>query len=165
MAVEVIAQARAILPDHPNRKAAQYLARAVAHLQRRGAQHVPIWPAAVATITTAAWSSPPTMRARYDAIAVGGRYDDVGKVFGQGPPGFSMDPVPLHGLLAKQPQGGARAPISVDEALAAATADARAGETVVVDLLGKLPSTCRNLNCDRELLFRAIRWQVVALKN
>jgi ATP phosphoribosyltransferase regulatory subunit len=77
-----------------------------------------------------------------------------------------MDLRQLHGLLAKQPQGkGVRAPHLQDEALSAAIAALREqGETVVVDLLGKtefLPE----LNCDRELLLRDGRWQVVALKN
>jgi ATP phosphoribosyltransferase regulatory subunit len=167
--VEVIAQARAILPDYPELKAAlDDLAKAAAHLQG-AADSIGI---DLAELRGYHYHSGMVFAAyhegSHDAIAVGGRYDDVGKVFGRARPatGFSMDLRQLHGLLAKQPQGkGVRAPHLQDEALAAAIAALREqGETVVVDLLGKaeyLPE----LNCDRELLLRDGRWQVVALKN
>lgn len=104
----------------------------------------------------------------HDAIALGGRYDDVGKVFGRARPatGFSMDLRQLHGLLAKQalPQG-IHAPYRQDAALDAAIAKLREqGEIVVVDLLGK-PEYHPELNCDRELVLRGGKWVVVEMKN
>ncbi len=104
----------------------------------------------------------------HDAIALGGRYDDVGKVFGRARPatGFSMDLRQLHGLLAKQalPQG-IHAPYRQDAALDEAIAKLREqGEIVVVDLLGK-PEYHSELNCDRELVLRGGKWVVVEMKN
>jgi ATP phosphoribosyltransferase regulatory subunit len=103
----------------------------------------------------------------HDAIALGGRYDDVGKSFGRARPatGFSMDLRQLHGLLAKQalPQG-IRAPYLQDAALDAAIAKLREqGEIVVVDLLGKAEYRAE-LNCDRELVLRDGKWVVAELK-
>lgn len=167
--VEVIAQARAILPDYPELKAAlDDLARAAAHLQ--GAAHsIGI---DLAELRGYHYHSGMVFAAyhegSHDAVAVGGRYDDVGKVFGRARPatGFSMDLRQLHGLLAKQAQGkGVRAPYLQDDALATAIASLREqGEVVVVDLLGKTEYLAE-LACDRELVLRDGRWQVVALKN
>ena len=103
----------------------------------------------------------------HDAIALGGRYDDVGKAFGRARPatGFSMDLRQLHGLLAKraQPQG-IHAPYRQDAALDAAIAKLREqGEIVVVDLLGKAEYHSE-LNCDRELVLRDGKWIVVEMK-
>lgn len=104
----------------------------------------------------------------HDAIAVGGRYDDVGKSFGRARPatGFSMDLRQLHGLLALQPQAkGICAPYLEDAALQASIDQLRAdGEIVVVDLLGKVEYRAE-LNCDRELVLRDGKWVVVGLKN
>jgi ATP phosphoribosyltransferase regulatory subunit len=91
----------------------------------------------------------------HDAIALGGRYDDVGKVFGRAraATGFSMDLRQLHGLLDKRSQPQAiHAPYRQDVALDAAIAELRGqGEVVVVDLLGKAEYH-PELNCDRELV-------------
>jgi ATP phosphoribosyltransferase regulatory subunit len=104
----------------------------------------------------------------HDAIALGGRYDDVGKTFGRARPatGFSMDLRQLHGLLVKQEQPKAiHAPYRQDDALDTAIDDLRKqGEIVVVDLLGKAEYH-PELNCDRELVLRKGKWVVVEMKN
>jgi ATP phosphoribosyltransferase regulatory subunit len=104
----------------------------------------------------------------HDAIALGGRYDDVGKAFGRARPatGFSMDLRQLHGLLAKQAQPKSiHAPYRQDTALDVAIAKLRGqGETVVVDLLGKAEYH-HELNCDRELVLRDNKWIVAEMKN
>jgi len=104
----------------------------------------------------------------HDAIALGGRYDDLGKSFGRAraATGFSMDLRQLYRLLpAQKVQLGVLAPHMKDEdgALSERIAKLRAaGEVVVVDLLGV--AACRaELQCDRQLLLRDGVWQVVAL--
>jgi ATP phosphoribosyltransferase regulatory subunit len=103
----------------------------------------------------------------HDAIALGGRYDDMGKAFGRARPatGFSMDLRQLHGLLDKkaQPQG-IHAPYRQDSALDTVITKLREnGEVVVVDLLGKAEYHAE-LNCNRELVLRDGKWVVVELK-
>ncbi|MDX8399580.1 MAG: ATP phosphoribosyltransferase regulatory subunit [Gallionellaceae bacterium] len=102
----------------------------------------------------------------HDAIAVGGRYDDVGKSFGRArsATGFSMDLRHLHGLLSKQalPKGilaPHRNDLALDEAIAKLRQD---GQVVVVDLLGN-PEHRSELNCDRELVESAGVWTVVKI--
>src|SRR3989338_5229821 len=102
----------------------------------------------------------------HDAIALGGRYDDLGKSFGRARPatGFSMDLRQLYRLLPVQ-QGklGICAPHLDDTALQDKIARLRAaGETVVVDLLGDA-ALRKELQCDRELVLREGKWQVVVL--
>lgn len=99
----------------------------------------------------------------HDAIAVGGRYDDVGKSFGRAraATGFSMDLRQLHGLLSKQAMPkGILAPHRNDAGLAAAISSLRQqGEVVVVDLLG-VAAHRTELDCDRELVSRNGAWVV-----
>jgi ATP phosphoribosyltransferase regulatory subunit len=102
----------------------------------------------------------------HDAIALGGRYDELGKSFGRARPatGFSMDLRQLYRLLPVQ-QGklGICAPHLDDAALRGKIAQLRAaGETVVVDLLGDA-ALRRELQCDRELVLRDGAWQIVGL--
>ena len=104
----------------------------------------------------------------HDAIALGGRYDDLGKSFGRARPatGFSMDLRQLFGLLpyVVQPKG-ILAPYSNDAALHESIALLRSqGHAVVVDLLGNA-SFRSELNCDRELILRNSAWVVVTLDN
>jgi ATP phosphoribosyltransferase regulatory subunit len=103
----------------------------------------------------------------HDAIALGGRYDDVGKSFGRARPatGFSMDLRQLHALLDKQPQPkGILAPHSDDAALQAKIAQLRSeGQAVMVDLLGNAAFRAE-LDCDRELVLRNGTWTVAELK-
>ncbi|HEU0186573.1 MAG TPA: ATP phosphoribosyltransferase regulatory subunit, partial [Gallionellaceae bacterium] len=102
----------------------------------------------------------------HDAIALGGRYDDMGKSFGRARPatGFSMDLRQLHGLLAPQVQPkGILAPHGSDPALLATIGKLRnEGNAVVVDLLGQT-SAQLELNCDRQLVQRNGAWVVVGL--
>jgi len=98
-----------------------------------------------------------------NAIALGGRYDEVGKAFGRARPatGFSMD---LRDLARAAPeQNGAlaiRAPRSSDPRLAAAIRRLRAtGEIVVVALPGHAAEPPAP-ECDRELAKRAGKWVV-----
>ena len=104
----------------------------------------------------------------HDAIALGGRYDDLGKSFGRAraATGFSMDLRQLYRLLPSQMVGmGICAPYLDDDVLHGKIAQLRAaGETVVVDLLGDA-TLRRELQCDRELVLRDGMWVVVELKN
>ncbi len=102
----------------------------------------------------------------HDAIALGGRYDDLGRSFGRAraATGFSMDLRQLYRLLPPQAaQQGICAPHLDDAALHDRIAQLRAaGETVVVDLLGD-DSLRGELQCDRKLVLRDGAWQVAAL--
>lgn len=102
----------------------------------------------------------------HDAIALGGRYDDLGKSFGRAraATGFSMDLRQLYRLLPHQAtRQGISAPHSDDVALRDKIVQLRAaGEAVVVDLLGDA-ALRGELQCDRELVLRNGVWQVVAL--
>lgn len=167
--VEVIARAKGMLPDYPELRAAlDDLEKAVRHLQGMAGE-IGI---DLAELRGYHYHSGMVFAAyhggSHDAIAVGGRYDDVGKVFGRARPatGFSMDLRQLHGLLAKQVQAkGIRAPYRQDTKLDEAIAALRAqGETVVVDLLDK-PEFLAELDCDRELVQKDGKWIAVALKN
>src|SRR3989338_9548188 len=98
----------------------------------------------------------------HDAIALGGRYDDLGKSFGRGraATGFSMDLRQLYRLLPEQAvKPGICAPHLDDPALREKIAQLRAsGESVVVDLLGDT-ALRGELQCDRELALRDGVWQ------
>lgn len=104
----------------------------------------------------------------HDAIALGGRYDNVGKAFGRARPatGFSMDLRQLYPLLPEHKQPRAiLAPHNSDPALVAVISALRQqGETVVVDLLGKAEYRAE-LNCDRELVLRDGKWNVIPIEN
>ncbi len=165
--VEVIARARAILPAYPEVKAAlNELEQAAGHLKSL-ARDIGI---DLAELRGYHYHSGMVFAAyhagSHDAIAVGGRYDDVGKSFGRARPatGFSMDLRQLHGLLAKQAQPkGIRAPYLQDGALDTVIAELRKqGQAVVVDLLGKAEYH-PELNCDRELVLRDGKWVVVEM--
>lgn len=102
----------------------------------------------------------------HDAIALGGRYDDLGKSFGRAraATGFSMDLRQLYRLLpAASEQLGIRAPHLDDVALNEAIAKQRAaGEVVVVSLPGSVDFP-GELQCNRELILRDGIWQAVAI--
>jgi ATP phosphoribosyltransferase regulatory subunit len=104
----------------------------------------------------------------HDAIALGGRYDDLGKSFGRAraATGFSMDLRQLYQLMpASTTQRGVLAPHREDTALHNVIEKLRAtGEVVVVDLLGDA-SHQNELQCDRELILSDGAWVVVELKN
>ena len=101
-----------------------------------------------------------------DAVLRGGRYDEVGAVFGRNRPavGFSTD---VKGLTAMVPPRRAaaaiRAPWGDDAALRAAVRRLReSGETVVCILPGH-EHEGEEFDCDRELVAVAEQWVVRAL--
>lgn len=106
---------------------------------------------------------------RGQSIAQGGRYDDIGKVFGRARPatGFSTDLKSLMSLVPVDDKTfhnrGIFAPAANDDALEAAVAALRAnGERVVRALPGQEGSAAES-GCDRELILKDGHWKVVAL--
>ena len=101
-----------------------------------------------------------------DALARGGRYDEVGSVFGRKRPavGFSLDVKELAAAAVVPPLRAAiRAPWGEDAALRAAIAGLRRqGETVVCVLPGH-ESEVDEFQCDSELTQVAGQWVVQAL--
>ena len=96
-----------------------------------------------------------------DALVRGGRYDEVGAVFGRNRPaaGFSMDVRELVGVVAPRPLRAAiRAPWSETPALRAAIAALRAGGETVVCALPGAPNEVDEFLCDRELVNSAGQW-------
>jgi ATP phosphoribosyltransferase regulatory subunit len=98
-----------------------------------------------------------------DSLVRGGRYDEVGAVFGRNRPaaGFSLDVKALVGVLAPRSLHAAiRAPWCEAADLRAAIASLRAqGETVVCALPGH-ESEVDEFHCDRELIQVAQQWVV-----
>jgi ATP phosphoribosyltransferase regulatory subunit len=101
-----------------------------------------------------------------DALVRGGRYDEVGAVFGRNRPavGFSLDLRELVAVAARRPLRAAiRAPWGEEPALRAAIAGLRAqGETVVCVLPGH-ESEVDEFHCDRELTRQGAIWTVRSL--
>jgi ATP phosphoribosyltransferase regulatory subunit len=95
------------------------------------------------------------------AVALGGRYDGAGAVFGRSraATGFSLDLRQILDCLPDpEPRPGILAPRSDDAALAAAVAALRqAGERVVMELPGH-ESRRAELGCDRILVRRGQDW-------
>jgi ATP phosphoribosyltransferase regulatory subunit len=98
-----------------------------------------------------------------DALVRGGRYDEVGAVFGRKRPavGFSLDLKELVSAVPAQPLKAAiRAPWGVEGGLREALAQLRGqGETVVCAMPGH-ESEVDEFNCDRELVHVAGKWVV-----
>ena len=98
------------------------------------------------------------------AIAQGGRYDGIGKVFGNARPatGFSTD---LKTLLALNPQkvlqnAGVSAPYDNDAALQSLINELREkGERVVVNLPGQ-SGDANAMQCDREIVRQGKDWVI-----
>ncbi len=101
-----------------------------------------------------------------DAIARGGRYDEVGAAFGRNRPavGFSLDLKELAELVpARRLQAAIRAPWGEAEALRSAVRRLRQqGETVVCILPGH-EHEGQEFDCDRELVAVDDQWVVRAL--
>ena len=101
-----------------------------------------------------------------DALVRGGRYDEVGAVFGRKRPavGFSLDLKSLVAVVPRRPLRAAiRAPWGeAPELRQAITAPRERGETVVCVLPGH-ESDVDEFDCDRELAQVADRWVVRAL--
>jgi ATP phosphoribosyltransferase regulatory subunit len=96
------------------------------------------------------------------AIAQGGRYDGIGKVFGNARPatGFSSDMRTLLAFAPVQSNGlsGIFAPAGEDAALRKTITTLRAqGERVVVALPGQ-QGKARDMGCDRQLIQRGREW-------
>jgi ATP phosphoribosyltransferase regulatory subunit len=164
---DVLDRARKLLPDHPG------IATALDDLQSISGRLQPLVAGIgidLADLRGYHYHSGMVFAAyhagSHDAIALGGRYDDLGRSFGRAraATGFSMDLRQLYGLLPHQPARlGICAPHLDDPSLHAQIAQLRdAGEMVVVDLLGD-PGLRRELQCDRELVLRNGAWQVVLL--
>lgn len=164
---EVLARARKLLPDYVEIRAALDALQAAANQLQPLVASVGI---DLADLRGYHYHSGMVFAAyhagSHDAIALGGRYDDVGKSFGRAraATGFSMDLRQLYRLLPPQAASlGICAPLLDDAALRDKIAQLRAaGETVVIDLLGDA-TLRRELQCDRELVLRDGAWQVVAL--
>ncbi|HKB55812.1 MAG TPA: ATP phosphoribosyltransferase regulatory subunit [Ramlibacter sp.] len=105
-----------------------------------------------------------------DAIVRGGRYDEVGAVFGRNRPaaGFSLDVKELVQVAAKQPPRAAiRAPWADSNGDAGALRSSiaalrRRGETVVCVMPGH-ESEADEFLCDRELVRAGEQWVVKAI--
>jgi len=101
-----------------------------------------------------------------DALARGGRYDEVGAVFGRNRPavGFSLDLKALAEVAGPSPAPTAiRAPWGEDPDLRSAVRRLReAGETVLSVLPGERPEA-QAFVCDRELVHLAGRWVLRAI--
>jgi ATP phosphoribosyltransferase regulatory subunit len=98
-----------------------------------------------------------------DAVARGGRYDEVGAVFGRNRPavGFGLDVKALAAVAPRRPLHAAiRAPWAEDAALRASVRRLREqGETVVRVLPGH-EQQAQEFDCDRELVMTAGAWAV-----
>ncbi|MFZ4285493.1 ATP phosphoribosyltransferase regulatory subunit [Variovorax sp. HJSM1_2] len=160
--VSVLAEARKLLPDHPQIRAA------LADLQRLGEQ--------LSGVTVGYDLADQRGYAYYsgarfavyaegagDALLRGGRYDEVGAVFGRNRPavGFSLDIKQLVAAVGPRPLRAAiRAPWGDAVELRAAIAELRrSGETVVCVLPGH-ESEIDEFHCDRVLLQAAGQWTV-----
>jgi len=97
------------------------------------------------------------------AIALGGRYDKVGKAFGRGRPatGFSMDLRELSQFESTElPPRAILAPARSDNGLREAVSGLRALGEIVVEALPGHEGTWREAGCDRQLVLRGGEWIV-----
>ncbi|MBN9694691.1 MAG: ATP phosphoribosyltransferase regulatory subunit [Zoogloea sp.] len=101
------------------------------------------------------------------ALALGGRYDSVGRAFGRGRPatGFSLDLRELAAQVADPVLAGAilASGAGSDGFREAVAALREAGENVVIELPGH-EGTWREAGCDRRLVLRGGAWQVEPLQ-
>jgi ATP phosphoribosyltransferase regulatory subunit len=97
------------------------------------------------------------------AIALGGRYDKVGKAFGRGRPatGFSLDLRELAQLAAAGVAPRAiLAPCDGNGGLREAVTALRAGGEIVIEALPGHENTWQEAGCDRRLVFKGGSWRV-----
>lgn len=98
------------------------------------------------------------------ALAKGGRYDDIGKEFGESraATGFSADLKPLVRLnpLASSSEGGVLAPAGDDAALLKKISELRLTQRVIQQLSDQESS---NYGCSHKLVLNNGEWQVEAL--
>lgn len=165
--VETLAHARARLPHRPEIVAAlDALASVCAHFSAQGKQ-VSIDLSELggfnyeSGITFSAYA-----RGAADAIARGGRYDEVGKAFGRARPatGFSMDLRAILSLVTDSaPASAVLAPLAPDAAAQQAIAALRRAGTRVIAQLPGHEAHLAELGCDRILKYIDGRWTVVSL--
>ena len=96
-------------------------------------------------------------------LARGGRYDEVGAVFGRTRPaaGFSLDLKELVAILPPRPlRAAVRAPWAENAALSAAVAELRSSGETVVRVLPGHEHEVNEFNCDRHLALVADKWVV-----
>jgi ATP phosphoribosyltransferase regulatory subunit len=101
-----------------------------------------------------------------DAVLRGGRYDEVGAVFGRNRPavGFSLDVKALATLApARGLHAAIRAPWSEEPALRAEVRRLREQGNTVVCMLPGHEQEGQEFACDRELVAQGARWSVRAL--
>jgi len=101
-----------------------------------------------------------------DALVRGGRYDEVGALFGRKRPaaGFSLDIKTLVGLIpSPAPQAAIRAPWGEDAGLHQAIAQLREQGHTVVCMLPGHDSEVDEFHCDRELVLLKGQWTIQAL--
>ncbi len=165
--VDVLARAKKMLPDNAEIKQALSQLREIASsLQEPGTEicldlgelrGLHYHSGVVFAVYAQGWSN---------ALALGGRYDQVGQAFGRARPatGFSMD---LREVIAVAPPAEPRKAILApyapqDAALQRRIATLRkAGDTVVVDLPGHEKSR-EELGCNRRLVLHNGKWVVQA---
>ncbi len=103
-----------------------------------------------------------------DAVARGGRYDEVGKAFGRAraATGFSLDLKALLPLIpANESPRAILAPVTTNATALTEMAKLRAaGETVIARLPGH-DAYMHELNCDRELILKDGKYVVIPLQN
>ncbi|MCY4265869.1 MAG: ATP phosphoribosyltransferase regulatory subunit [Gammaproteobacteria bacterium] len=104
------------------------------------------------------------------AVAQGGRYDDIGEVFGRARPasGFDSDLKTLMKLSNRKfmRTPGIQAPAGHSSGLMAAIKSLREqGETVIQQLTGEVPvgRDCKSMQCDRKLVPQNGEWVVVVI--
>jgi ATP phosphoribosyltransferase regulatory subunit len=102
------------------------------------------------------------------AIAQGGRYDDIGKVFGHARPatGFSTDLKTVLSLVdAKSPEvRGIFAPYVEDDALNRLIDELREGGERVIQSLPSQQGGALEMGCDRELVQQNGSWEIAAVR-
>lgn len=101
-----------------------------------------------------------------DALVRGGRYDEVGALFGRKRPaaGFSLDIKAMVSLIARPvPQAAIRAPWGEDQGLHQAIAQLRAQGHTVVCMLPGHDSEVDEFHCDRELVLHQGQWTLQPL--
>lgn len=101
-----------------------------------------------------------------DALVRGGRYDEVGAVFGRNRPaaGFSLDLKALVAAVNQRPlQAAIRAPWREDANLNAAIASLRSRGDIVTCVLPGHESEVDEFLCDRELIEVAGQWVVQSI--
>lgn len=166
---EVLAAARRMLPRHPAIGAALDDLASLARHARVAHAGVQVG-FDLADVGASAYYSGARFavyaRGSSDAIARGGRYDEVGAVFGRNRPavGFSLDVKELASLVPeRRGRAAIRAPWAADGSLRAEVRRLREqGETVVCVLPGH-DHEGQEFGCDRELVAVDGRWAVRTL--